>query len=117
MTDIDDEFGGVWAGVSTMLIAVFAIGIFVFTTDPVNTGGVVAGLVLALIGLVQVLDPRVSRWFKRLSHFGIGLCWILVGGGIATLGLVASSTTGNIVGGLVLGTLFMLYGSFVALGR
>lgn len=117
MTDIEDEFGGVWAGVSTILVAVLAIGVFVFTTEPINTGGVVAGIVLALIGLVQVLSPRISPWFKRLSHHWIGLCWILVGGGIATLGLVASSTTGKFAGGLVLGALFLLFGSFVVLGR
>ncbi|WP_147437740.1 MULTISPECIES: hypothetical protein [unclassified Halorubrum] len=117
MTDVDDEFSGVWAGVSTILIAILAIGVFVLTTDPINTGGVVAGIVLALIGLAQVLAPRISPWFEHLSHHWIGLCWILVGGGIATLGLVASPTTGKFVGGLVLGALFMLFGSFVVLGR
>jgi hypothetical protein len=117
MTDIDDEFGGVWAGVSTMLVAMLAIGVFVFMTDPINTGGVIAGIVLALIGLARVLAPRISPWFKCLSHHWIGLCWIHVGGGIATLGLVASSATGNLVGGLVLGALFMLFGSFVVLDR
>lgn len=117
MTDIDNEFGGLWAGVSTMIVAVLALGILLFTTDPVNTGGVVASLALALIGLAQILAPRVSPWFQRLSHHRIGLCWILVGGGIAALGLISSPTIGKLGGGLVLGALFMLYGSFVALGR
>jgi hypothetical protein len=95
MTDTDDESGGVWAGVSTIVVAVLAISVFVFTTEPVNAGGVVAGLALALMGLGQVLAPRVSPWFERLGHRWVGLCWILVGGTIAALGLVASSTIGG----------------------
>ncbi|MFK8214283.1 MULTISPECIES: hypothetical protein [unclassified Haloferax] len=117
MTDVNDEFGSVWGGVSTLLVAVLAIGVFVFLTNPTNTGGVIAGIVLALIGLAQVLAPRISPWFKRLSRHWIGLCWILVGGGIATLGLVASSTAGTLVGGVVLGALFILFGSAVVFGR
>lgn len=117
MTDADDEFGDVWAGVSTILVAVLAVGVLVFTTDPVSTGGVVAGLALALLGLVQVLAPRVSPWFERLGRRWVGLCWVLVGGGIAALGLVASVTFAGVGGGLVLGTLFVLYGGLVALGR
>ncbi|UVE50561.1 hypothetical protein KU306_01250 [Haloferax larsenii] len=117
MTDIDDAFGGVWAGVSTMLVAVLAIGVFVFWTNPVNMGGVVAGLVLALVGLVQVLAPRVSPWVETLSNHWIGLGWILVGGGVVALGVLASATTGGLVGGLVLGASFMLYGGFVVVSR
>jgi hypothetical protein len=117
MTDMDNEFGSVWAGVSTIVVAVLAISVFVFTTEPVNTGGVVAGLALAFIGLGQVLAPRVSPWFEHLSHRWISLCWVLVGGAIAALWVVASSTIGGLAGGLVLGTLFILYGSFVVLGR
>ncbi|WP_148414442.1 hypothetical protein [Haloferax sp. KTX1] len=117
MTDSDDEFGGVWSGVSTVLVALLAIGVLVFTTDPIDTAGVVAGIALALTGLVQVLAPRISPWFERLSHRWTGLCWIVVGGGIATLGLVASSTAGTLVGGVVLGALFVFYGSLGMLGR
>jgi len=117
MTDINNEFGGVWPGVSTLVVAVLAISVFVFTTEPINIGGVIAGLALALIGLGQVLAPRVSPWFERLSHRWVGLCWVLVGGAIAALGLVASSTIDRAGGGLVLGALFILYGGFVALGR
>lgn len=103
MTDINDEFGDVWTGVGMILVAVLAISVFVFTTDPINTGGIVVGLILALVGLMQILAPRISPWFKRLSHHWVGLYWVLIGGAIATLGLVLSPITSRFVSGLVLG--------------
>ena len=117
MSTIDREFGGIWAGVSTILVAVLCIGVFVFTEDPVNTGGVIAGVGLALVGFAQFFSPRISTWLKRFSPRGSGLVWMLLGGGVAAFSVVASPTLGKFSGGLLLGALFVLYGCFVVLGR
>ncbi|WP_324665675.1 hypothetical protein [Haloarcula sediminis] len=117
MNDTDEEFGGIWAGASTLLVAVLCIGVFVFTGDPVNTDGVIAGIALALVGFAQLFSPRISPWFKRLNHRWSGLFWLLLGGGVVAFGIIASPTIGTFGGGLLIGALFVLYGCFVILGR
>jgi len=113
----DDEFGGVWAGVSTFLVALVALGVFVFTTDPINSGGVIASAALAIFGVAQTLAPRILPWFKDLGDRSVGLFWILVGICVAAIGVVASPTIGRFGGGLVIGAAFVLYGCFTVLGR
>lgn len=108
------EFDGVWTGLSTLLVAILAFGVFVFTTEPVDTGGVIASVALAAVGVAQLLAPRVSPWFVRLSPRWTGLFWILAGVGVATLGVVASPTVGKLGGGILIGAGLVLYGGFVA---
>ncbi|GGN25731.1 MULTISPECIES: hypothetical protein [Halarchaeum] len=118
MHEIDeDEFGGVWAGISTLLVALVALGVFVFTTDPINSGGVIASVALAIFGLSQTLAPRIVPWFKDLDDRVVGLFWILVGICVAAIAVAASPTIGRFGGGLVIGAAFVLYGCFTALGR
>ncbi len=55
------EFSGVWAGLSTILVSVLALGVFVFTSDPINTGGVVTSGALAAVGIAEFLAPGCYR--------------------------------------------------------
>lgn len=111
------EFGGIWEGLSTLLVSVLALGVFVVASDPINIGGVVASVALAAFGLAQLLAPRVLPWYTSLSPRWTGLFWILVGICLAVLGVVSSTTIGKFGGGLILGILFVLYGCLTALDR
>jgi len=108
------EFGGIWEGLSTILVSVLALGVFVVTADPINVAGIVASIALITFGLAQLLAPRVLPWFSSLSPRWTVLFWTLVGIGLAVLGAVSSSTVGEFGGGLILGILFVLYGWLTA---
>lgn len=109
------EFGGMWTGLSTILISVLALGVFVLTSDPIDVGGVVASIAFGIFGLAQLLAPRLSPWFASLSPRWTGLFWILVGLGLAVLSVVSSVTAGQFAGGLLVGIVFVLYGCLSAL--
>lgn len=111
------EFGGVWNGLSTILVSVIALSIFVFTSDSINIGGIVASIAFGIFGLAQLLAPRLSPWFTSLSPRWTGLFWILVGMGLAVLSVISSVTVWRFGGGLLVGVLFVLYGFLTALER
>ncbi|MFD1643728.1 MULTISPECIES: hypothetical protein [Halobacteriales] len=116
-TEDEVEFGGIWEGLSTILVSVLAVGVFVIASDPINIGGVVASVALAALGVAQLIAPRVLPWYTSLSPRWTGLFWILVGIGLAVLGVVSSTTIGRFGGGVLLGGLFVLYGFLTALDR
>ncbi len=73
MNITNEVFGGMWAGASTILVAVLCIGMFVFTGDLVNIGEVIAGLSLALVGFAQVLSPLAMVQAPQSSLVWAGL--------------------------------------------
>lgn len=108
------ENGTAWGGASVALVGAVSSCVFVFTTDPINTAGVLTGVVLTVIGLTRVLASRISSWGVRLDRRWRGVGWILLGFGVGGFGAWASPTSSQAVNGLVLGLLLSLYGGTVA---
>lgn len=108
------ENGTAWGGASVALVGAVSGCVLVFTTDPINTAGVLTEAVLTVIGLTRGLSSRVSSWGAGLDRRWRGVGWILLGFGVGGFGAWAAPTSGQAVNGLVVGLLLSLYGGTVA---
>ncbi len=108
------DFGGLWEGLTYIVLGLLGMAVSVFYWGSVDTGGVAASIACIGIGVAAVLAPRLGPLFTELSHRWVGLFWALCGVGICTLGMLSSTRW---VSGTVLGVGFVLYGSLIAFGR
>jgi hypothetical protein len=112
MTERDDfEYGGVWNGLSYIVLGLLAMAVFVFYGDSVNAVGVIASIVFVGIGIAAVLAPKISPRFTELNRYWTGLFWALCGFGILGLGLLSSHRW---VRGVILGVGFVICGILIA---
>ncbi|MGQ3413514.1 hypothetical protein ACT4ML_14765 [Natrinema sp. LN54] len=115
MTERDRlDFGGLWNGLSYIVLGLVALAVFVFYGDPVDTGGVIASIALVGIGVAAVLAQKLSPLFAELNRYWTGLFWALCGLGILGLGLLSSTKRAS---SGVLGVLFVIYGVLIAFDR
>lgn len=106
-----------WRGFLYIILGPAAMLVFVFYGDTVDTGEIVASVAIVMVGVGTILAPRISTLLNDLDDRWTGLVWALCGFGISSLGVVAASTTGQLIGGVVLGGGLVIYGVLIALGR
>lgn len=108
------DFGGLWNGLSYIVLGLLATAIFAFYGDSIDTIGVIVSLAFVGIGVAAVLAPKISPLFTDMNRYWTGLFWMLCGLGILGLGLLS---TRRRISGIILGGAFVIYGIFTALNR
>lgn len=108
------DFGGLWNGLSYIILGLLAMAVFIFYGGSVNTGGVIASIAFVGIGVAAVLAPKISPLFTGLNRYWIGLFWALCGVVILGLGLLSSTRWAS---GVILGVLFAVYGVLTVFNR
>ncbi|MCY4732877.1 hypothetical protein KY092_20305 [Natronomonas gomsonensis] len=108
------NLGGVWNGLSYVMVGVLSIAVFTFYGDSVDVVGNLVGLVFVGIGIVAVLAAKVPPLFTDPNRYWTGLFWTICGLGILGLSFLGSH---RLIRGLLLGGAFVMYGGLVALNR